>query len=493
MATRNHVSVGLRLSGRVVGVYGTGVLAASRVNLALQGGVNRLTVFMPPAAIVATEMKQFLESGRVEFSKEEISRDALLSLGVQVLFVAEGDQAQQQWLARVCNDAGILVTAPLAADSSDFILPSVSHQGRLEVTVSTKGSGCSLAARIRRDIEKLLPTNISSSIEKYASMRDAIRAIEVNENKEMPASTFLRRIAESWSYDDLAKITAGDIEELKVHYLEDVLPSSLGVSRALTQQAQHTRNEEEQSGCDDKILAAHGEIWLVGAGPGSPGLLTMAAREVLDRADLVLADKLIPKELINTIKCEIKFAQKYPGRADKAQNELHEWGLQALKQGKTVVRLKGGDPFVFGRGGEEIVFFREHGYEAKVIAGVTSAFAAPLAANIPVTHRGIADQVLVLTGRGREGTLPEIPQYHAKRTLVFLMGIERLGDLSQRLISELGFPNKTPAAVVQKATWGDQQEVFGTLEDIHQKARDAVIISPAAIIVGGVCNALQTA
>lgn len=185
-------------------------------------------------------------------------------------------------------------------------------------------------------------------------------------------------------------------------------------------------------------------------------------------------------------------ARKVPGRADEAQDELNTWCIDALREGKTVVRLKIGDPFLFGRGGEEVLFFRQHGYECTVVPGVSSSLSAPLMAGIPPTHRGVADQVLIVTGQGRGGSTPELPPYSANRTTVFLMAVGRLPALTSALVSTAGFPADCPAAVVENATLPNQRAVFGDLSTIARISADAGIKPPACFIVGNVVQVLQS-
>jgi len=220
-----------------------------------------------------------------------------------------------------------------------------------------------------------------------------------------------------------------------------------------------------------------GHVTLLGSGPGDPDLLTVTAHRMLTEADpettLVVADRLVSPEILELINCPYQVARKLPGCADLAQEEIYWWCYQALNQGKHVIRLKIGDPFVFGRGGEEVLTFREFGVEPKVvpvrvvfvvgfyhvwfwssscwfvlthwhgfeqIQGVSAAFSAPLLGNIPVTHRGCSNQVVMCTGYGREGTSPDLIQYHKEQTVVFLMAVGRLRELSQRLQTLAHYP-----------------------------------------------------
>ncbi|CAB9506012.1 Siroheme synthase [Seminavis robusta] len=235
-----------------------------------------------------------------------------------------------------------------------------------------------------------------------------------------------------------------------------------------------------------------GRVTLVGAGPGDPDLLTVAAYKILTQNPnaLVISDRLVAQEILDLIPGEIKVARKLPGCAEFAQEEIFSWVHEGLKQGKHVIRLKIGDPFVFGRGGEEVLVFRDFGVESKVIPGVSSAFSAPLLGSIPVTHRGVAQQVVMCTGYGREGTSPDLIQYHKQQTVVFLMAVGRLKELCGRLINMANYPPETPVAIVERAGCPNQRTVTGNLMTIADVAEEHQVKPPSTIVVGEVVNVL---
>ncbi|KAH9932104.1 uroporphyrin-III C-methyltransferase [Epithele typhae] len=218
-----------------------------------------------------------------------------------------------------------------------------------------------------------------------------------------------------------------------------------------------------------------GRIFLVGSGPGHPSLLTVATHAALTRhAQLVLSDKLVPAAVLDLIPSgvEVRIARKFPGNADGAQTELMEAAVEAARRGLTVVRLKQGDPTVYGRVGEEILYFRAHGIEPVVVPGVSSALAGPIFAGIPVTQRGAAESFVVCTGVGRAGRSVSLPGYARSRTLVVLMGVARLPQLLHALLAENGardgapYPAHTPVALIERASMPDQRVVSSTLRDI---------------------------
>jgi len=235
-----------------------------------------------------------------------------------------------------------------------------------------------------------------------------------------------------------------------------------------------------------------GEVTLVGAGPGDPDLLTVAALKALKTADLVVADRLVSAEILELVEGELKVARKLPGCAHEAQREIFRWCVEALLEGKNVARLKIGDPFVFGRGGEEVIEFRRLGFEPKVIPGISSALAGPLAAGIPVTHRGVANRVVFMTGNGKDDSIPQLAPFHPEQTCVFLMAVGRLRELTADLAKN-GYPASTPVGIVERATTPRERTVRGTVEDIADIAEQERVQAPAIIVVGDVVNALHHA
>jgi uroporphyrin-III C-methyltransferase len=234
-----------------------------------------------------------------------------------------------------------------------------------------------------------------------------------------------------------------------------------------------------------------GHVTMVGSGPGDPDLLTIAAHKILsDPNVLVISDRLVSKEILDIITGEIRVARKLPGCAEEAQEEIYKWVKEGLDSGKHVVRLKIGDPFVFGRGGEEVLKFREYGVEPKVIPGVSAAFSAPLLGSIPVTHRGVSNQVVMCTGYGRNGSSPDLIKYHKEQTIVFLMAVGRLRELCDNLVNLAGYPSDTSVAIVESAGCPNQRTVVGNMNTIADLAEEYNVKPPSTIIVGEVVRVL---
>jgi uroporphyrin-III C-methyltransferase/precorrin-2 dehydrogenase/sirohydrochlorin ferrochelatase len=235
-------------------------------------------------------------------------------------------------------------------------------------------------------------------------------------------------------------------------------------------------------------------VALVGAGPGDPELITVKGRRLLAAADVVVADRLVPGMLLGELRPEVEFvdAAKIPYGPSVAQEEINRILVDRAQAGKFVVRLKGGDPFVFGRGGEEVIACTEAGVPVLVVPGVTSSIAAPALAGIPVTHRGVAQEFTVVSGNHAPDNPKSSLNWSAvaqlRGTLVVLMGMKNLGAIAERLITG-GRPADTPAAAVQEGSTAHQRTVRGTLRTIAADVAEAGLRAPAVVVIGDVVNA----
>ena len=237
-----------------------------------------------------------------------------------------------------------------------------------------------------------------------------------------------------------------------------------------------------------------GKVYLIGAGPGAPDLITLRAVRLLERADIVLYDRLVQPEVLDHATGAERI---YVGKAKGDDMQLRQERIFALmighaREGKIVVRLKGGDPFVFGRGGEELLILKDAGIPAEVVPGVSSCISAPEAALIPVTYRGITPSFGVFAGQqGTRAKRAQVDWEAAARigTAVFLMGVERLALIVERLVAH-GRSPRTPVALVERGTLPEQRVVTGTLADIVDKAKG--VRSPATIVVGEVVNVRES-
>ncbi|MFD1957652.1 uroporphyrinogen-III C-methyltransferase [Paenibacillus thailandensis] len=240
-------------------------------------------------------------------------------------------------------------------------------------------------------------------------------------------------------------------------------------------------------------MGNRGIVYLVGAGPGDPRLITVRGMECLKRSDVVVYDRLASPRLLQYVKPEADkiYVGKLPDRHTMKQEEINRLLVDLALQGKTVTRLKGGDPTIFGRVGEEAELLRENGVEFEIVPGITSAISVPAYAGIPVTHRDMASSVSIVTGHESPEKLDKSIQWdkvtHATGTLIFLMGVAKIGYIAEQLIRH-GKPADTPVALVRWGTRPEQRTVTGTLESIERIVKETGFEPPAVIVVGEVVS-----
>lgn len=316
-----------------------------------------------------------------------------------------------------------------------------------------------------------------------------VKKEEEREELKTRRMRWLAQVCEYWPLKRLASVADSDVETILNTY-----PS--------------TSTSPPSPSPPSSPSASLGRIILAGSGPGHPSLLTLATHSAIQTADLILADKLVPSPVLDLIprRTPVQIARKFPGNADQAQEELLTTALAAVREGKTVLRLKQGDPYVYGRGGEEVKFFWENGIKGDervvVLPGVTSALSAPLFAQITATQRDVADQVLICTGTGKKGKAPTPPEYVPSRTVVFLMALHRITGLIQELTQPLEtedadkqtrtlWPLNTPCAVIERASCPDQRVIRTTLERVAEAIETEGSRPPGLLVVGRACEVLR--
>lgn len=424
-------------------------------------------------------------------------------------------------ISKLCRRLRIPVNVVDAPHLCSFTLLSTHSDGPLQIGITTSGNGCKLALRIRREIASSLPQKLGVAVERLGSVRRRIweedhRGEEKDEDDSDAAaqkSTFNRLVSESdksvaatrrmrwlsqiceyWSLTRLAAITEAEIDTILESYASTI-PTSPDLTKPPIDDPTASTLQEPVT---EPQAPSKADVILAGSGPGSPFLLTLATYRAIQTASLILADKLVPPAILDLIprRTTIHIARKFPGNADAAQAELLLLGLEALQRGQTVLRLKQGDPYIYGRGGEEYIFFSERGYVPIVLPGITSALSAPLFAAIPATQRSVADQVIVCTGTGRKGAAPDPPGYIPTQTVVFLMALHRLPELIASLLSRAGtpsytlYPADTPCAVIERASCHDQRVIRSTLQHICGAVEEEGSRPPGLLVVGWSCHVL---
>lgn len=235
-------------------------------------------------------------------------------------------------------------------------------------------------------------------------------------------------------------------------------------------------------------MDSKGFVYLVGAGPGDPGLLTIKGKQALEKAQVIIYDNLVGQGIFSFFKenAECIYVGKQSSRHALPQEKINQLLVEKASSGQMVVRLKGGDPFVFGRGGEEALYLHEHGIDYEIVPGISSAIAVPAYAGIPVSHRDSSSSFAVITGHEKPGKhKSSIDWEHiaGAGTLVLLMGVENLESIVSNLLN-VGRAPSTPVALIRNGTLPDQEVVSGVLEDIVEKAKQAQLRPPAIIVVG---------
>lgn len=345
---------------------------------------------------------------------------------------------------------GIAINVVDVPDLCDFIFPAIVDRDPIVIGVSSNGKAPVLARLIRAKIESQLPSTIGRIAKLAGEFRQTVK-------EKLPTITERR------------------------HFWEGVF------NRALADKAVGHLTDELDDFVKNNDKA--GEVYIVGAGAGDPDLLTFKALRLMQQADVVLYDALVADEILDLCRRDSDKIFVGKKRADhaKTQDQINDLLVKYAKQGKRVLRLKGGDPFVFGRGGEEMIACQEAGVPYQVVSGITAALAAGSYAGIPLTHRGVATSVRFLTGcyQTSEAFDGLKSAYQSDETLVFYMGLHALGKIVDSLLTS-GLSADTPVAIVSNASLPTQQVLIGALDDIVTKNEQAGLSAPAIIIAGNV-------
>ena len=381
--------------------------------------------------------------------------------GAYLAIDASDDPGAQRAARAEADRERVLLNVADVTHQCDWIAPALVRRGPLQVAISTSGESPFLARALRERMEMMLGEEWGPFTAMMGGMRRRLRRAGVR----------------------------GDVQQRAYRRLVRSLATSL-IRDGNEAAASAVALTIEQSARNAGSQGLMGEVILAGAGPGDPDLLTMGARAVLADADVVYHDALVGPGVLRLCGPRTRLVDvgKRSGRRSAAQHDINAAMIAAARSGELVVRLKGGDPFLFGRGGEEVAALREAGIPVRVIPGVSAALAAPAAAGIPVTHRGVSASVAIVTGH-RVGGGPSGLEAMARSvdTLVVLMPAE-LEIITGRLAAALGADR--PAAVVSQATTTNQQVVRAPIGEIAAAARAARVEPPSTLVVGDVVNVL---
>jgi len=438
------------LSRRAVLVVGGGAVAARKTAALLAAGAQ-VTVGAPTLAPALAELAR---TGRIAHHAGEFEPHWLDY--VWLVVAATDERALNARVAELAELRRVFVNVVDDAELSSFQVPAVVDRAPLVVAISSGGAAPMLARLVREQLETLLDHSLGPLAQLAARLRKRIR-------RRFPELGARRRF-----YTEL----------LRGPVAESLRKGQGGQAAALAEQALRAPREKSA-----------GSVVLVGAGPGDPGLLTLRGLRALNEADVILHDHLVSAEVLELARRDAEFIEvgKQAGNHHVTQDEIHALLLEHARAGRRVARLKGGDPFVFGRGGEELEFLRAHGIPYEVVPGVTAALACAAHAGVPLTHRDHAQSVRFVTAHCRESGdgLDWQALAQERQTLAIYMGVAGLERLRTRLVAH-GRAAATPFALVENGSRANQRVVTGTLANLPERAAAHGVLSPALLIVGEV-------
>lgn len=444
-----HLPLFADLADRPVLVVGGGVVAERRVHLLLEAGAN--------ITVIAPQLSEALAALAAEGRFTHVPR------------VFADDSVEPYWLVIAATDDRTVNMAVAAAATAakrfcnvvddhelcSFIMPAIVDRAPVTIAIGSSGLSPVLARWVKGVIETVLPARLGSLAELAGRWRPRVHAAieDATERRH-----FWERVVTGTVAEHAFAGRNGDAE------------------RALGEALVAWGSDE---------IARRGEAYLVGAGPGSPDLITIRGRQLLAHADVVLYDRLAAVELLQYARrdAELVCVGKTPRRPSITQKQLNRLIVTLVQAGKRVCRLKGGDPFIFGRGGEEIEALVAAGLKFQVVPGVSAAEGCAAYAGIPLTFRGVSQAVLLTTGHTREDGTPLLGEFKPGQTLALYMGVAQYGQISAALIAN-GHAADTPVAIVESGTT-DRQRVVRTVLGSVAAAQSALEISPPALLIVG--------
>ena len=439
------------LAGRQVLVVGGGAVGERKAAALLEAGA-RVIVGAP---VLTPALREWARHGRIRWRAERFEEHWLDE--VWLVVAASDDADLHARISVLAERRRLFVNVVDDAERSSFHVPAVIDRAPVTIAISSGGQAPMLARLLRERLETLVDPVVGPLATLLAELRGAIRA-------RLPDLGLRRRFYQ--------RLLDGPVQGL----LRRGQP-------ALAQAA------AENLLASAAAQPATGSVVLLGAGPGDPGLLTLRGLRALNEADVILHDRLVSAEVLALARRDAERIEvaKQAGQHHATQEQIHALMLEHAAAGRRVVRLKGGDPFVFGRGGEELEFLRHHGIAYEVVPGITAALACAAYAGIPLTHRDHAQSVRLVTAHCRQSvdTLDWPALAQERQTLAFYMGIGELATLQRQLIAH-GRAAATPFALVENGSRPEQRVVTGTLAELAERASVHQVRSPALLIVGEV-------
>lgn len=432
-------------------VVGGGQVASRKVFMLERAG-GKVTVVSP---VLDPELQQQHENGVIQYLPRDFEA---ADIDKQVVIIAATDnEAVNRKVAEIAKQHGIPVNVVDSPELCSFIVPSVIDRDPVQIAISTGGASPVLARLLRARLETFIPAAYGRLAKLVESSREKVKQKFNNSNE---IRTFWENILE------------GPVADLLM----------AGKDKAARETLQQAIDAAEPP-------PARGEVFLVGAGPGDPDLLTFRALRLMQQADVVVYDRLVSAPVLDLVRRDAEFI--YAGK-ERNKHTLKQESINALlvrlaKENKKVLRLKGGDPFIFGRGGEEIETLMAEGINFQVVPGITAAAGCAAYAGIPLTHRDYVQSCMFVTGHLKDGSidLNWDAISHPGQTVVFYMGLHAVKQLCKQL-TDHGLPATTPAALVEKGTTQQQRVHIGDLASLPGLVEKEQVQAPTLIIVGEV-------
>ena len=432
-------------------VIGGGDVATRKVIMLLKAQGN-VVVISPE---LTAELQQMLAKNEIEYVRDSFSAEQLTS--ACLVIAATNDEAVNEAVSVAAKRLNIPVNVVDAPALCTFTMGSIIDRSPVVIAISSEGNAPVLARHIRSKIETMLPAAYGRIASLAGEFREQVKA--------RFSTTQARR-----------------------RFWEDVLNGPL-VERVLSGQEQAARELLGELLTQSDDAPARGEVYLVGGGPGDPDLLTFRALRLMQQCDVCVYDKLVSKEVMELVRrdAELIYVGKSRDQHTLPQEEINALLARLALEGKRVLRLKGGDPFIFGRGGEEIETLMQHGVPFQVVPGITAANGVSSYAGIPLTHRDYAQACLFITGHLKDGTVDLDWQAMARpnQTVVIYMGLVGLEQICAKLIAH-GVSPQMPAAVIQQGTTQKQRVVESTLSELANDVAAAGLKPPSLTIIGEV-------
>jgi uroporphyrin-III C-methyltransferase / precorrin-2 dehydrogenase / sirohydrochlorin ferrochelatase len=447
----DYLPVFLDLRARTVAVIGGGEVAARKIELLRAAGAHVRVI----APVLSPALVSLHSAGHIEHVHSEFDPTDLA--GATLVIAATDDPQINSAVHAAATARGLFVNVVDDAEHCSFVMPAIIDRSPLLVAVGTAGNAPVLARHIRALLERVLPQRLGS----LASLAGRWRARVRNAIPALPAR---RRFWDEFLDGPVARQLLNGVSDL----------------------AETERQLAAKLASTADAPAARGEVWLIGAGPGDPDLLTLRAQQLLQSCDVVLYDRLVDPAILGRVRrdAERVFVGKESGQHRVTQERIHGLLLEYAGRGLRVARLKGGDPLIFGRGGEELAVLAAAGVPVTIVPGVTAALGAAAGAGIALTQRGLAQSVTFVTAMGEAAAALDWRALAAPlQTVVFYMGVAQLPRIVERLIAH-GAPPDRGAALIERATLPGQRVISGTLYDIDVRARAALISAPALLVVG---------